>query len=740
MKLPRLCVVGLSLGLICGAVQAQPFGDVVVPGDPTTPIVNPEPVIMAGQYLTGAPTEDSPAHRVDPNTILSPFAGIGSLGLNGSFWATAVPISSWHVLTAGHAVDTDNNGVIDVAPSSLTMHLNYGGDSTHILTFSSIALNPEFSGFNAPALNDDVAVLTLTAPLPAGVPFYPILKRPMRQGDVLTFVGYGRTGWGNYGFNLPFPNFDVKRVGQNVADLAFLDDEGFNFPEVYVFDFDGPTAASNSLGSTTLGDSIETTLGNGDSGGPAFVLEGGEYQLAGINTFIARFTSSVAEPPMFGSAGGGIMVFPLGSWISSQTGLTWDVNVLQLNVQGDPLYVKPGTLVVVHMDALNLAQRVNGVQAFLNFSSSHFSTASGDVSVAAGGGVWDQLIYSMYNVAGDLDVAVGVRLDSVGGTQADGTTAVFTLKATGEGTAQMVFRPDVTPDPGLIGTTMLSDDLSQTILPTKVDSQTIIIDGTNPVGVISASQAALPLVPSGTAIQGVVDIVVTASDALSGLASIPQVTVTPQGGSPLSATYAIESPAGVFHYTWTVGASTPNGQAVITMSGLADRAGNIASPATATFWINKNQLAGTVQFDTQLSTGYTFHRDVVLVATNTQGAVLKRWTVDLLFTNSASTASAAYGPLTGVPLEGVAFLSAKTRWHLRQRQPAALDVDGQATVNFILPGGDINGSNSVNVLDYSLLKSAWGSGAVADINGDGIAGTVDYALMKSHWFEVGAPE
>jgi len=69
-------------------------------------------------------------------------------------------------------------------------------------------------------------------------------------------------------------------------------------------------------------------------------------------------------------------------------------------------------------------------------------------------------------------------------------------------------------------------------------------------------------------------------------------------------------------------------------------------------------------------------------------------------------------------------------------------VNGQATVDFTgadtLPGGDINGSNSVNILDFGVLKLNWFThNAVADINGDGDVQTMDYTILKANWFKSG---
>jgi len=95
-------------------------------------------------------------------------------------------------------------------------------------------------------------------------------------------------------------------------------------------------------------------------------------------------------------------------------------NGLILDVEEVSLYVRPSETVVIDMDVVNLSRPVDACQAVLNFSSTYFLTGSGDVNVAPGGGPWTELIYSIWQTSGDLDVAVGVSLETPGGTQADG--------------------------------------------------------------------------------------------------------------------------------------------------------------------------------------------------------------------------------------------------------------------------------------------------------------------------------
>ncbi len=127
------------------------------------------------------------------------------------------------------------------------------------------------------------------------------------------------------------------------------------------------------------------------------------------------------------------------------------------------------------------------------------------------------------------------------------------------------------------------------------------------------------------------------------------------------------------------------------------------------------------------------------MATNATGTALKAWAVDVAFTNSAEVASGSY-TLTDVPAN-TARLSAKTAWALRKRVDVTLDASGQAVANVAMLSGDVNGTNSINVLDYSVLKLNWNSpNALADVNGDGQVQLLDYSLMKANWFQVGDPQ
>ncbi len=291
------------------------------------------PLVLGGDP-DGTPS-DSPANRVDPNTTTSPFAGVGSLRVSGDFGnyrASAVPISRYHILTAAHTLDPNNNGISDALPSGVTFNLNFGGNLTHSIVAADLAIHPDFTGFSSSLINDDLAIITLSSPLPDGVPIYDLYRDTVELGVVITMVGYGRSGDGVGGFSTSSSN-TVKRTGQNVIDLFGEDDEGVGSDEIFTFDFDGPDDTTNMIDilytahptrdNFTLGNEIEGQLGPGDSGSPSFIFDDGQWKIVGINTVAGQFEDDSVPPlfgpapPLFGSAGGGMLISAYTGWIDS---------------------------------------------------------------------------------------------------------------------------------------------------------------------------------------------------------------------------------------------------------------------------------------------------------------------------------------------------------------------------------------------------------------------------------------
>jgi hypothetical protein len=280
-----------------GPVAGGDFHAVIVAGDPN------------GTDAGNHQDTDAPDRRIDPNSATSPYAGVGSIQVKsrrGNFIGSGAVVGSKYVVTAAHVVDLNNDGKVTSADGvqGVYFYLNLGGTPVKIAV-TKFTIHPDFNGFNNPSVNDDVAVLTLATPVPAGVPVYGLPEVDLAAGTQLTMVGYGRSGDPVHGYTTA-ASLTVKRTGMNTADAFYgQDDPGRpEANEVFRFDFDGPTG-DGPLGGSTLGNTVETTLGGGDSGGPAFA----GMILSGIDTF------TQGDAPAFGSMGGGVNVFPYAGWI-----------------------------------------------------------------------------------------------------------------------------------------------------------------------------------------------------------------------------------------------------------------------------------------------------------------------------------------------------------------------------------------------------------------------------------------
>ena len=263
--------------------------------------------IMAGDEA--ALPADSPSHRLDPLGANSPFNAIGALDIHsggGSYLGSATAISPNWVLTAGHNLDLNDNGAPD---PGLSINFSLPGFGTFAV--SAFYTCPGFTGFGNPSVQRDLGLLYLAQPLPGNLSF-PTLGVNLAVGNQVALVGFGRSGYGNYGYTTSASLTD-RRIGWNVVDSFESDDRGGGFHALFRYDFDAPSTTGLVNGS--LGNDLESLIGPGDSGGPLLLFDGSGYDLLGVNTFIEGYGGK------FGDIGGGVVVAPYLDWINATTGL-----------------------------------------------------------------------------------------------------------------------------------------------------------------------------------------------------------------------------------------------------------------------------------------------------------------------------------------------------------------------------------------------------------------------------------
>ena len=71
------------------------------------------------------------------------------------------------MLTAGHVVDVNGDGKFNNKDgvTSLKFWFNVGGNQTYSLSVSSsssVFVNPNYTGFNRPSVNDELAVISFS--------------------------------------------------------------------------------------------------------------------------------------------------------------------------------------------------------------------------------------------------------------------------------------------------------------------------------------------------------------------------------------------------------------------------------------------------------------------------------------------------------------------------------------------------------------------------------------------------
>ncbi len=225
-----------------------------------------------------------------------------ALGADLAFAAVGVFVNSWGytgagtliapdwVLTAGHMLDAATSGTFTIGGTSYT--------STQIIK------NPGWTG--APFNGNDFGLVHLSSSVTA-IPPAMLYTGTSEFGQVGTYVGFGLTGTGLTGYGTLD---NQKRAFQNVID------GNFGNPSILLgSDFDNPHSAADSGFGSAVPLPLEGCVTPGDSGGGVFIMEGSQYYLAGVISFVANLDASANAD--YGDASGFGRVSAFMPWIVS---------------------------------------------------------------------------------------------------------------------------------------------------------------------------------------------------------------------------------------------------------------------------------------------------------------------------------------------------------------------------------------------------------------------------------------
>jgi Trypsin/PEP-CTERM motif len=211
------------------------------------------------------------------------FAAVGTF--TASLTGCGILLAQDWVLTAAHLILGNN--------TSGTFTLNGIAYSS-----TQIIIDPSWDG-NA-ADGNDFALVQLSSSLTA-IPPAMLYSEPTILGQTDTFIGYGLTGNGLTGWK----TLDGQKRGfQDVVDVNNVNFGNTNF--VFGATFESPTNGALPL---------EGCVAPGDSGGGVFILDGSQYYLAGVISFVAATDGNANSS--YSDISGFDSIYPALPWILS---------------------------------------------------------------------------------------------------------------------------------------------------------------------------------------------------------------------------------------------------------------------------------------------------------------------------------------------------------------------------------------------------------------------------------------
>lgn len=264
------------------------------------------------------------------------FAPVGKVYGAGDGSGTLIGDGSW-VLTAAHVVQGVSSATFVVGTT------NYSS--------TAIYIHPAYS---TTTLANDLALIKLGSIVP-GITPASLYTGSNELGKIGYTVGYGYGGNGLTGYT---GGYGTKRAMKNVIDLAgFMTGGGITINpsgHVLLIDFDKPGGGSNSLGpwgSSNEPLDLEGMGAPGDSGGATFILEGSNWYLAGVTSFLRDVGHPIGDGSpnaKYGDLLGSVRVSSYLNWIYQYIGAPTP----------PPAIPEPTTLTMIAIGLVVLARRL----------------------------------------------------------------------------------------------------------------------------------------------------------------------------------------------------------------------------------------------------------------------------------------------------------------------------------------------------------------------------------------------